>query len=166
MPDITPLGWFHTAFGAAAVLVGMYILVTRRVIVLHQRLGQFYLVATLITAVSALGIYQRGVFGPGHMLAVLTLLAVGVGLIADKTRMFGKWSAYVQTMSFTGTLLFHSIPAITDGLLRLPVGNPVLTSLHDPVLKIAYAMLFVAYLAVIAWQFRWLATATRSAVDE
>ena len=54
------------------------------------------------------------------------------------------------------TLLFHCIPAITDGLLRLPVGDPVLDSLEAPVLKVCYLVLFIAYLALITFQIRWI----------
>ena len=61
-----------------------------------------------------------------------------------------------MAISYSGTLLFHCIPAITDGLLRLPVGDPVLKSIEDPVLKMCYLALLVAYLIGITFQLRWI----------
>lgn len=156
MPEIIPLGWFHTAMGVVALVSGVLTLVKYKEITFQTRSGQVYLLTTLITAGTALGIFQHGAFGPGHALAVMTLLALLVGTVAARTKLFGKLSRYVQAISYSGTLLFHSIPAITDGLLRLPVGNPVLTSIEDPVLRMCYLALLLAYLLGIAFQLRWI----------
>jgi uncharacterized membrane protein len=156
MPEMIPIGWFHTIMGITALVSGGITLAQFREITLQTRSGQIYLVTTLITAVTALLIFQRGEFGPGHALAVMTLLALAVGTVAATTKIFGKLSRYVQAISFSATLLFHCIPAITDGLLRLPVGNPVLTSIEDPVLKMCYLVLLVVFLIGISLQLRWI----------
>lgn len=156
MPEITPLGWLHTALGALAVITGIVALAKYREITWHSLSGRVYLAATLITAATALGIFQRGSFGPGHALAVMTLLALGVGTVASTTALFGKLSRYVRAISFSATLLFHSIPAVTDGLLRLPVGDPILTSIDDPILKMCYLGLLAAFLIGITLQLRWV----------
>ena len=156
MPEISPLGWLHTVLGAVAIVSGVFALAKHKEITLQARSGQIYLATTLITAATALGIFQHGVFGPGHVLAVMTLLALIVGTVAATTGLFGKLSRYVQALSYSATLLFHSIPAVTDGLLRLPVGNPVLTSIDDPVLKICYLVLLVIFLVGVTIQLRWI----------
>jgi uncharacterized membrane protein len=156
MPEILPLGWFHTAMGIIAVLSGGFTLAKFKEISLQKRSGQVYLAATLITAGTALAIFQRGEFGPGHALAVMTLLALAMGTIAATLKPFGKWSRYVQAVSYSATLLFHSIPAVTDGLLRLPVGDPVLTSIEDPILKVCYLALVALFLIGTTLQLRWI----------
>ncbi len=156
MPEMILLGWFHTVVGAIALLSGGFTLFRHREISLQTRSGQIYLAATLITAVTALGIFQRGEFGPGHALAVMTLLALAVGAVASATQIFGNLSRYVRALSFSATLLFHCIPAVTDGLLRLPIGNPVLASIDDPVLKMCYAVLLLLYLIGVGLQLRWI----------
>lgn len=156
MPEMIPLGWFHTIAGAIALLSGGYTLFRHREISLQTRSGTIYLAATLITAGTALGIFQRGEFGPGHALAVMTLLALAVGAVASVTQWFGNLSRYVRALSFSATLLFHFIPAVTDALLRLPLGNPVLASIDDPVLKICYAALLLLFLAGVGLQLRWI----------
>lgn len=156
MPEMIPLGWFHTAMGIVALSSGGFTLTRFKEISPQTRSGQIYLLTTLITAGTALVIFQRGEFGPGHALAVLTLLALAVGTIAATMKSFGKWSRQVQALSYSATLLFHCIPAVTDGLLRLPVGNPVLTSIEDPVLRMCYLGLLVLFLIGISLQLRWI----------
>ena len=156
MPEIIPLGWFHTVMGIIALVSGVFALVRYKEITLQTRSGQIYLVTTLITAGTALAIFQHGAFGPAHGLAVMTLAALAVGTVASTTNLFGKLSRYVRAVSYSATLLFHSIPAVTDSLMRLPVGDPVLTSIEDPVLKMCYAVLLFLFLAGVSLQLRWV----------
>ena len=156
MPEITLLGWFHTVLGGTALISGGYALANYKEITLQHRGGQIYLTTTLITALSALGIYQHGGFGVAHVLAILTLLALAVGTVAAATDVFGKFSRYLQALSFSATLLFHCIPAVTDGLLRLPVGDPILSSLEDPILKKCFLALLIMYLVGVGLQLAWI----------
>ena len=156
MPEITPLGWFHTALGIVALVSGVTALARHKEITLRDRSGQIYLAATLITAGTALLIFQHGGFGPAHTLAVLTLLALATGAVASTTRLFGKLSRYVRALAFSATILFHCIPAVTDASLRLPVGDPLATSIEDPIIRTAYLVLLVAFLIGITLQLRWI----------
>ncbi len=156
MPEMIPLGWFHTIMGIVALASGAVTLAKFKEISLAQRSGQIYLAATLVTAGTALFIFQRGEFGPGHALAVLTLLALVVGVVAEKLKPIGKWSRHLQALSYSSTLLFHCVPAITDGLMRLPIGNPVVSSFEDPMLQTSYLALLVVFLIGITLQLRWV----------
>lgn len=156
MPEISPLGWFHTAMGIVALLSGGFALFKYKEITLQTRPSQIYLAATLITAGTALAIFQQGAFGPGHILAVATLAALAVGTVAATTKLFGSLSRHVRALGYSATLLFHCIPAVTDGLLRLPVGNPVITSIEDPLLRNCYAILLLLFIAGMSLQLRWI----------
>lgn len=156
MPEIIPLGWFHTVMGIIALVSAVFTLTRNMEITLKTRSGQIYLGATLITAATALAIFQHGFFGPAHVLALMTLAALAVGTVAATTRVFGKLSRYVQAFSYTSTLLFHSIPAVTDGLMRLPPSDPILSSIEDPILKMTYLGLLIAFLMGVTLQLRWI----------
>ncbi len=159
MPEIIPLGWFHTATGIVALCSGGFTLARFKEISLQTRSGQIYLATTLITAGTALAIFQHGEFGPAHGLAVMTLVALValvVGTVAATIKPFGKLSRHVQAVSYSATLLFHCIPAVTDGLLRLPVGDPVLTSIEDPILKMCFLGLLALFLVGVSLQLRWI----------
>ena len=153
MPEISLLGWIHTSIAIIALLAGFYSLARFKFILLEHKTGRIYLICTLIAATTALAIFRHGGFGVAHALAILTLLALGVGTIAAKTRLFATFSPYIQAMSYSATLLFHMIPAITDGLMRLPADAPIVTSIEDPLLKGFYLAFLVTFLIGVGAQF-------------
>ena len=156
MPEITLFGWFHTIMGMIALISGVYTLAKYKVIEPHQKSGQVFLGTTLIAAVTALAIYRHGGFGPAHGLAVLTLLALVAGTVLARTKLLGKFSPYAQAMSYSALFLFHMIPAITDGLMRLPADNPIVTDIEDPLLKSFYLAFLIIYLIGVGAQIVWL----------
>ena len=156
MPEMTMLGWFHTVLGVGAVLSGFYTIFKYRVISIEENSGRLYVYLTLVVAVSALGIYNQGGFGIAHILAVLTLIAITGGVIMEKVKLFGSFSKYFQALGYTSTLLFHMIPAITDFLRRLPVGDPFVDSLEDPLLINFLLAFLLIYFVGISNQMLWL----------
>jgi uncharacterized membrane protein len=156
---MTMLGWFHTIMGVIAILTAAYTLYRHRIIRASDKLGRGYLLITLVVAGSALAIYNQGGFGVGHILAVLTLTALLVGYLLETLAPFGKWSVYLQTGAYTATVLFHMIPAITDFLRRLPVGDPFVDSLDAPLVQ-NFHLAFLAVFAVgVVAQWMWLTRA-------
>ena len=156
MPEMTALGWFHTVLGILSLVFGILSFARFKLIAWSHRPGQIYLVCTLVTALSALGIYNQGGFGIAHVLAIMTLGGVLVGSVAEKTLLFGRLSRYLQAVSYSATFLFHMIPAITDGLMRLPVGNPIVTSIEDPLLRGFYLAFLAAYVIGVLLQINFL----------
>lgn len=156
MPEMIPLGWFHTILGIGAVVSGFYTLIKYRVVSLTHRSGKLYVLLTLIVAGTALGIYNQGGFGIAHNLAVLTLVALAGGLVMEKTRLFGSFSKYCQALGYSSTLLFHMIPAITDFLRRLPVGDPFIDTLEDPLLRQFHLAFLAIFVVGVIAQMLWL----------
>lgn len=157
MPEITVFGWFHTIMGIVAILSGVYSLAKFKVIRSDNPSGKIFLVCTLIAAASALGIYhQTNAFNVAHALAVLTLLALATGWIAEKTALFRQLSPYVQATAYSATFLFHMIPAITDGLRRLPVDDPVVKTIESPLLGGFYLAFLATYIVGLILQILWL----------
>ena len=156
MPEMTVLGWFHTILGILAVLSGFYTLYKYKIITTEESSGRLYVVVTLLVAGSALGIYNQGGFGIAHVLAVLTLIALAGGYIMEKFKWFGSFSKHFQALGYTSTLLFHMIPAITDFLRRLPLGDPFIDSFEDPLLLNFHTAFLVIYLVGLVTQMVWL----------
>jgi Mg/Co/Ni transporter MgtE len=129
MPEMTLLGWFHTILGILAVLSGFYTIYKYKVISSEVGSGKLYVLVTLLVAGSALGIYNQGGFGVAHVLAVLTLIALAGGYI---------------------------MPAITDFLRRLPVGDPFIDSFEDPLLLNFHMAFLIIYVLGIIAQMIWL----------
>ena len=156
MPEMTLLGWFHTIMGVLAVFSGFYALYKYKVISSEQNIGRLYILVTLIVAGSALGIYNQGGFGLAHILAVLTLISLSGGYIMERYKWFGSFSKYFQALGYTSTLLFHMIPAITDFLRRLPLGDPFIDSFEDPLLMNFHLSFLIVYILIIIAQIIWL----------
>ncbi len=156
MPEMTLLGWFHTVLGIAAILIGFYTVAKDKVIAWEVQSGKIYIILTFIVAATALMIYNQGGFGIAHILAVLTLVALAGGFIMERFSLFGSVSKYFQAIGYTSTLLFHMIPAITDFLLRLPVGDPFVDSFDNPLITNFHLAFLVIYLAGLITQIIWL----------
>jgi len=162
MPEMIPLGWLHTILGIGALMSGFYTLIKYRVVTLAHRSGKLYVLLTLIVAGNALGIYNQGGFGIAHNLAVLTLVALAGGVVMEKTRLFGSLSKYCQALGYSSTLLFHMIPAITDFLRRLPVGDPFIDTLEDPLLRQFHLAFLAIFVVGIIAQVLWLRKSSQS----
>ncbi len=162
MPEMIPLGWFHTILGIGALMSGFYTLIKYRVVALAHRSGKLYALLTLIVAGTALGIYNQGGFGIAHNLAVLTLVALAGGVVMEKTRLFGSFSKYCQALGYSSTLLFHMIPAITDFLRRLPVGDPFIDTLEDPLLRQFHLAFLAIFVVGVIAQVLWLRKPSQS----
>ena len=129
---------------------------TYKIISIINFSARLYLCLTLVVAASALGIYNQGGFGIAHVLAVLTLIAITGGFVMEKYKIFGSMSKYFQALGYTSTLLFHMIPAITDFLRRLPIGDPFIDSFEDPLLMNFHLSFLLVYLIGISYQMYWL----------
>jgi uncharacterized membrane protein len=161
MLGLTSLGVFHTAISLVAVVCGFWALARDKEISPWNRLGQTYLVTTLISAATGLGIFQHGGFEPPHVLSVLTIVALAIGTVAAGSRLFGSASRYVQIVSYSSTVFFHMIPGVTETSTRLPPSAPLVASPDAPVLQVVYLALLVVFLIGSTLQIRWLRAASR-----
>lgn len=150
MFGLTQLGMFHTAISLIAVVAGAIALFRYREISPRNGLGRTYIITTVITALTGFGIFQHGGFGPPHMLGIITLVVLAIAFAAGRTRLFGRASPYVETVSYSATFFFHFIPGFTESLTRLPLGAPLLASQEAPELKAITGLLLVAFL-IGAW---------------
>jgi uncharacterized membrane protein len=73
--DLFPLGWVHLLASLAALAVGMLVLLRAKGTPVHKQRGRVYAQTLLVTAVTALGIYRRGIFFFPHWLAITALLS-------------------------------------------------------------------------------------------
>ena len=146
MLGLTTLGTVHTAISLIAVAAGVTALVRNQRISLDDRIGRTYWIATVLTSLTSLGIFQHGGFGKPHALAIITLVVLGVAAVARSSNLFGRASIYVETVAYSLTFFFHLIPGITETSTRLPLGAPLVSSPDDPALQMASAVLFLLFL--------------------
>jgi uncharacterized membrane protein len=151
MFGLTPLGQWHTAISLVALVSGIMCLFGAQRITLSRRSGQVYVMATLLSCLTAFGIFQHGGFGKPHVLAVMTLIALGLGVIAENTAWLGRAAWRTAVIAYSTTFFFHLIPGLTETGTRLPQGAPLFSSPEDPKLQAitgVLALLFVIGLVV------------------
>jgi len=77
-----------------------------------------------------------------------------VAYVAGYTKFYGRFSPYIETVSYSATFLFHLIPGITETTTRLPLGAPLLPNAEAPALQAASAVLGVLFLIGATLQVR------------
>jgi uncharacterized membrane protein len=120
----------------------------------RNRLGRVYVVTTALTALTGFGIFQHGGFGKPHALGILTLVVLAIAVLASRSRLFGRYSAYVETVGFSLTFFFHMIPGVTETTTRLPLGAPLLPNADAPELLVAAGVMFMLFLLGAAMQVK------------
>jgi hypothetical protein len=135
MFGLTPLGAFHTAVSLIAIAAGFASLIRHGDITWRAPEGKAYVLTTVLTCLTAFGIFRHGGFGPPHALGIITLIVLGVALTAGATKVFGRASRYVETVGYSATLFLHMIPGVTETATRVPLGAPLASSADDPVIR-------------------------------
>ena len=155
--DISFIGWIHTLIAFTAIASGAYSLKKYTIIETKNFSAKVFIVTTIIAAITALLIYKRG-FGVGHLLAIITLLALIFGYINEKGMFFGFLAPYFQAISYSALFLFHMIPGITEVLRRFPPDNPSVidSNVDHPILISFYITFFISYLIITTNQIIWL----------
>ena len=140
---------------AVAVVAAIVAFVRHKEINMRQRAGQAYVAATVITCLTGFGIFRHGGFGPPHALGIMTLIALGVAYLAGRGAM-GRLSRRIEIIVYTLTVVFHSVPGVTESLTRLPPEAPIAASQDAPIFPVIYGTSFVIYLVGVMLQIRWL----------
>lgn len=151
---LTYLGVIHTAISLVAVATALIAFVRDKEIIAASTLGKVYIWTTIFTCLTGFGIFQHGGFGKPHALGIITLLVLGIASVAGNTKVLGRASAYVETLSYSITFVFHMIPAITETSTRLPLGAPLLPNADAPELKAATGVLLLLYVMAAMLQVR------------
>lgn len=158
--ELTPLGLFHTLVSIVAVIAAFVAIYKDGGISPHTQIGRTYLVTLLITTLTGFPIFRSGVVTPAHILGVVTLVVLAAAAVAGFTKVFGRASVYVETVSYSFTVFLLMIPAVTETLTRVPPGDPWLAGPEAPIFPPLYTALLVAFLAGATIQVRRLRAAS------
>jgi hypothetical protein len=156
MTGLTTLGIIHTAISLVAVGAAIGALARYREIRASQLAGRIYIWSTVLTCVTGFGVFQHGGFAKPHALGVLTLAVLGIAALAGRGSVFGRASRYMETIAYSTTVFFHTIPGLTETFTRLPVGAPAFGGPDDPALQKVVGVFFVLLVVGCFMQVRHL----------
>ena len=154
--SLSLMGILHTFLGIIAMMAGLIVLWQYKRISYQPKLGKIYLIATFITGATSLTIFNHGGFNIAHGLGVLTMLAVVVGVLAEKMQILGVLNKYFVNLCYSGTILFHLLPTTTEIMLRFPLDAPLVSSLNDPLLHNTFLIIFMIFMVMLIGQMIWL----------
>lgn len=156
MLGLTTIGIIHTAISLIAVAAGVIAFVRDKEISPRNTVGKTYIWSTVLTCLTGFFIFQHGGFGKPHVLGIVTLLVLALAWAAGSTRIFGRASRYIETVSYSLTFFFHMIPGFTESFTRLPAGAPIFSGPDDPALQKVIGVVFLLFLAGATAQMLWL----------
>ena len=148
---ISPLGWLHTLGSLPAIPLAAYMLLRHGRIVPETKAGRAYFWFMLLGVLTVYPIAHQPV---SSIVATVTLvvLLLGYGISRwPRAKRFGK---YVETVSLSISVFLLMVPTVSESLRRLPVGDPLVTDLKDPLLLGAQGALFLALIVGIPFQLR------------
>jgi len=148
---ISPIGWLHTLGSLPAIPLAFYMLVKYGRIAPDTKAGRAYFWFMLLGVLTVYPIAHQSV---SSIAATITLafLLIGYGIAMWKPAK-PLWT-YIQAISLSLTVFLLMVPTVSESLRRLPVGDPLVTDLKDPLLLGVQGALFLALIVGIPLQLR------------
>ena len=148
---ISPIGWLHTLGSLPAIPLAAYMLVRHGRVAPETGPGRAYFWFMLLGVLTVYPIAQQPV---SRIIATVTLAALVLGYAIARWFPGRRWAPYAQTAALSLSVFLLMVPTVTETLRRLPVGNPLVTDLKDPLLLGAQGALLLALLVGIPLQMR------------
>jgi uncharacterized membrane protein len=165
--DILPLGWVHLVASLIALAVGALVLMQRKGTAAHKLRGRIYVVAIVVTSITALGIYRVGGFFFAHWFGVAALIVTTVGVSAAHSRIprLGWMHLHLTCMLVSFYILIGG--GVNEVFLRINFLRRLAPNLDSPIVGLTHfpVLMFVAVLIAyfnVALLMRW--RTTRSAL--
>ncbi|TLV03697.1 hypothetical protein [Dyadobacter luticola] len=148
------LGIFHTVIGVVAIIAAIVSLIKSAKIDLGRLSGKIYFYCTLVASLTALGLSSVKGFNPGHILALLIVVLIGVAYF-----LYSKKPGNIRARFFENFLLSFSfflswLPTVNETFTRVPVGHPLANGPGDPLIARTLLLLLVLFIAGSVLQFR------------
>lgn len=156
---ISPIGWLHTLGSLPAMPLALWMLARHGRIVPRSRAGQAYFWSMLLGAVTVYAVAHQPV---SVIVGTLTLVLLAVGYGLALWPVAGRASKYIETVSLTTSVFFLLVPAVSETLRRLPVGDPLAAGPKDPLLLGAQGALFLMLLIGVPAQLWVIRKRTRA----
>lgn len=149
---LSGLGIFHTIIGVMAIAGAIAGFIKSGKIELDKSSGKIYFYATLITALTALGISKHG-FNAGHIFSVFIMVLVIAAYLLHSRKKGDNSARYWENFLLSFSFFLSLVPTINETFTRIPVGHPLATDVKDPIIAQTLLILFILFIAGCIFQF-------------
>ena len=150
--DLSWLGWTHTLACLCALATGAIVLARPKGTPRHRSFGRIYLVSMLVTNLTALGIYRRGMFYFPHWFAIAALIAITIGFICIRLRRpRAYWlNAHLSCMVASYYMLIGG--GVNEVFLRVHALRRIVPDvLNSPIVGTTHFAVMVFFVILIAY---------------
>ena len=149
--DLLPLGWVHLVASLLALAAGIVVLLRPKGTPVHKRCGRIYALSLLVTNVTALCIYRRGIFFFPHWLAIAALVVTTVGVLAARfkrpRRAWLHWHLTCQLVS----LYILVGGGVNELFLRVYALHQLAPTLNSPAVGLTHLAVQIFFLTLIGY---------------
>jgi uncharacterized membrane protein len=149
--DLFPLGWVHLLASLAALAVGMLIVLRAKGTPVHKQRGRVYALTLLVTAVTALGIYRRGIFFFPHWLAITALIVTTAGVLAAHFKIPQKVWLHLHLTCLLTSLYILAGGGVNEVFLRVDALRRLAPTLNSPVVGLTHLAVQISFSALIGY---------------
>jgi hypothetical protein len=151
---LSNLGIFHTVIGIIAIIAALASYVKYGKINLARKSGNTYLVGTIITSVTALGLSKHGGFNPGHVLSLLVLVLVIGAFVLHRRKAGNNKARYFEQFFLSFSFFLSMIPTVNETLTRVPLSAPLAKGPTDPLIGKTLLVILILFIAGSVCQYR------------
>lgn len=149
---ISALGAGHTAISLVPLLAGLYSFARYRHIDASRLPGKIYVAGLLLSVLTSFGLSSSGGLNAGHVVGILTLMAVYGALAVSRLPLPLSIQPYLSRFGFSFSFFLLMVPGLSETLMRLPASHPIADGPQAPVLRVVLAAWLLIFLAGFAWQ--------------
>ena len=149
LPELSPLGWFHTLGSLPALPIGLILLARHGRLDPSSLWGKIYLLFMFTGAITGVMVIRDP---PGVLISVLALGSLVVGATVRFATPLGRHRTWIETVAMSTSFFTLLLPSATETLTRLPAGNPVAASPQAPLVVAIQLALLVALIVGVTLQ--------------
>jgi uncharacterized membrane protein len=149
--DLFPFGWVHLVASLTALAAGMLVLVRPKGTSADKRLRRVYALTLLVTSITALGVYRRGIFFFPHWLAIAALVVTTAGVLATHFKIPQKAWLHLHLTCLLTSLYILVGGGVNEVFLRVDVLRRPAPTLNSPAVGLTHLGVIIVFLALIGY---------------
>lgn len=149
--DLLPLGWIHLVASLTALAAGILVLLRPKGTPLHKRRGRVYVLTLVVTNVTVLGIFRRGVFFFPHWLAIAALIVTTAGVLAAHFKIPRRAWLHLHLTCLLTSLYLLVGGGVNEVFLRIDVLHRLAPTLNSAIVGRTHLAVMICFLALIGY---------------